>query len=259
MTVRNLSESYEGLAADTWDLFGGNQPEDDLEYYASAIKVGGGPALDVTCGSGKHLLPYLQRGLEVEGLDASETLLKSCRERGAAIGLMPVLYCQKMQEMALPRKYCTIFISVGSFQLLTDPRDAAVTLRKCREHLQRGGRLYITAFKPEEAFNPTHRTRQTWGPLIRPTDGAEITIRRWTESVDYTHRTLIERREYVVKLRGTVVKEEAAMLFLRWYEIDELTAMLSAVGFAEVFAHTAFTDMPAAKTYTEIVIGGTVL
>ena len=259
MIVRNLSESYEGLAADSWDLFGGNRPEDDLEYYANAIKSGGGPALDVACGSGKHLIPYLQRGLEVEGLDASETLLKSCRERGAALGHSPVLYCQRMQEMALPRRYRTIFISVGSFQLLTDLRDVAVALRKCRNHLEHGGRLYITAFKPEEAFNTAHRTRQTWGPQIRPTDGAEITIRRWTESVDYTHRTLIERREYVVILRGTVVNEEAATLHLRWYEIDELTAMLSAAGFADVFCHTAFTDVPAVNPYTEIVVGGTAL
>jgi SAM-dependent methyltransferase len=242
---RNLSESYDGLAAETWDLFGGNKTERDLGFFAAAIRSGNGRALDVTCGSGKHLIPYLQEGLDVEGLDSSEMMLANCRQRGRALGLNPVLYCQMMQAMSLPHKYRTIFISVGSFVLLTDPQDALQTLRKCHEHLEPGGRLYVTAFRLKEAADRNYRNNQTWGPVIRPEDGAEITIRRWTDSVDYFIQVMSEKRTYTVKRHGKIVAEEHAVLFQRWYGKDELVALFESAGFRNVFVHQGFSDAAA--------------
>jgi len=66
----NLSESYDGLAAEMWDYMGGDTPGADFDFYARKIRENPGTALDLTCGSGKHLLRYLQMGLDVEGVDA---------------------------------------------------------------------------------------------------------------------------------------------------------------------------------------------
>lgn len=242
---RNLSESYEGLAAETWTLFGGNKTENDLDFFATAIRSGNGRALDVACGSGKHLIPYLQEGLDVEGLDSSKMLLASCQQRGQTLGLNPKLYCQMMQAMDLPHKYRTMFISVGSFMLLADPQDARQTLNKCHGHLEPGGRLYVTAFKPNEATDRNYRNNETWGPVIRPEDGAEITIRRWTDSVDHLKHIITERRDYTVRRNGEIVAVEHAVLYLRWYGKDELAALFEAAGFRNIFVHQGFSDAPA--------------
>ena len=126
----NLSESYDGIAAEMWDYMGGDTPGADFEFYALKILQNPGTALDLTCGSGKHLLRYLKMGLDVEGVDASETMLASCRQKAEQQGLNPVLYQQSMQSIRLPRKYQTIFISAGSFQLLGNRDEAKQTLTK---------------------------------------------------------------------------------------------------------------------------------
>jgi hypothetical protein len=55
----NLSESYDGLAAEMWDYMSGDTPGADFDFYLRKIHQHPGAALDLTCGSGKHLLRYL--------------------------------------------------------------------------------------------------------------------------------------------------------------------------------------------------------
>ena len=42
-----------------------------------------GRVLDIGCGGGRHLVPLIERGVEVTGLDISPGALSVCRERGA--------------------------------------------------------------------------------------------------------------------------------------------------------------------------------
>ena len=51
-----------------------------------------GPALEIGCGTGRLTIPYLEAGLDVEGLDSSGQMLEICRTKAAARGLLPVLH-----------------------------------------------------------------------------------------------------------------------------------------------------------------------
>ena len=253
----NLSERYDGLAAEFWGLMGGNTPESDLPFYEQAICAGGGRALDLTCGSGKHLIPYLQAGLDVEGVDASPPMLDACAVRAAAIGKKPALYCQLMQALDLPHRYHTIFISVGSFHLLKERAEAMETLRRCYRHLLPEGRLYITAFRPTRADNPNDRSHWNMGPTTRPEDDATITVDCWTEDVDLANQLVTERRHYVVTQPGRPTKTQEAVLYLRWYDIDELKTMFADAGFTDVFVHRDFSAEPATEWRDWLVFRGT--
>ena len=107
-------------------------------YYKKVIEQSGQPALDLGCGSGRLLLPYLQAGLDVDGCDYSEDMLAVCRERAEREGLSPRLYAQSMHELDLPRRYRTIYatgvIGLGGSQRLT-----MQAMQRCYEHLRQGG------------------------------------------------------------------------------------------------------------------------
>jgi SAM-dependent methyltransferase len=253
----HLSERYDGVAAEFWGLTGGNTPQADLPFFEQAIRDGGGRTLDLTCGSGKHLIPYLQAGLDLEGVDSSQPLLDACQIRAAANGRKPALYCQMMQALDLPHRYHTIFISVGSFMLLKDREDALQTLRGCHHHLLPGGRLYVSVFRPKEADDPNYRGRRTMGPNTRPEDGATVTVECWTDHVDRLDQVITERRRYAVTQPGHATKTQEAVLYLRWYGIDELKALFSAAGFTDVFVHRGFTAEPATDWRDELVFRGT--
>ncbi len=59
---KNLSESYDGIAALSWDWMGGDDVQADFDFYRRKIETFPGTALDLTCGTGRHSLRYLQAG-----------------------------------------------------------------------------------------------------------------------------------------------------------------------------------------------------
>lgn len=150
----DLSKSYDGISAYAWDWMGGDEVQPDLPFYGRKIVEAGGKALDLACGTGRHLLRYLKQGLDVEGVDASEGMLARLREKAALQGLRPLVYRQPMESFDLPTHYRTIFISGGSFQLLWQRQDALQALRQCFRHLEPGGKLLVETFIPSEAWNP---------------------------------------------------------------------------------------------------------
>ena len=250
----NLSESYDGIAAEMWDHMGGDTPGSDFEFYARKIQQHPGTALDLTCGSGKHLLRYLQRGLDVEGVDASDAMLATCRRKAKQRGLNPVLYRQSMQKMDLPRKYQTIFISAGSFQLLGSRDDAKETLRRCYAHLEPGGQMLFETFLPDEAFQTKPTSQVTvWGPTIRPGDGASVTTHLWTESSDRFEQVKVEKRRYEASKEGQIIASELHTMTLRWYFKFEMIMMLEQAGFRNIFIYGDYTDSAATAASSETI------
>lgn len=51
--------------------------------------------------SGEIAIPYLMKGLQIEGIDA-EDMLSVCRDKCKHLDLSPILYQQKMEEMIFP-------------------------------------------------------------------------------------------------------------------------------------------------------------
>ena len=194
---KNLSESYDGIAALAWDWMGGDDVQADFDFYRRKIEAMEGTPLDLTCGTGRHLLRYVQAGLDVEGADSSAAMLARCREKAREQGLAPVLYQQSMQTLDIPRQYRTIFISGGSFQLLTDRAEAMQTLHRIYRHLELGGQLLLETFIPDEAYNREmdkllgqHNVGEVnvWGPTVLP-DGSSVTVQVWMDTIDRLNRS----------------------------------------------------------------------
>ena len=77
----------------------------EIPYFQRFVEDDGQPALDVACGTGRLLLPYLRAGLDVDGCDVSADMIELCREKAEREGLRPNLYVQPMHELDLPRRY----------------------------------------------------------------------------------------------------------------------------------------------------------
>ena len=101
---------HHGVVARWWAEFHTEGPE--IAYFQAFVEAGK-PALDVACGTGRLLIPYLEAGLDVDGCDISKDMLALCRERAEREGLSPDLYEQAMHELDLPRKYRTIYLCGG--------------------------------------------------------------------------------------------------------------------------------------------------
>jgi len=120
----------------------------DIAPHVAAMRAADGPALEVCCGNGRLLIPALEAGVSCEGLDIEEPMLAALRAKLAAKGLRATLHRADMRDFTLPMRYALIVIGFNSFLHNLTQADQLATLRCCRQHLESGGRLQLTAFQP---------------------------------------------------------------------------------------------------------------
>ena len=84
-----------GLIAKWWSEFNDDFRPHEIPYFQKFIERDGQPALDVGCGTGRLLLPYLRAGLDVDACDVSADMVELCREKAAREGLSRTCTCSR--------------------------------------------------------------------------------------------------------------------------------------------------------------------
>jgi SAM-dependent methyltransferase len=244
-----------GLIARWWALFNTDGPE--IAYFQRFIEDDGEPALDVACGTGRLLVPWLRAGLDVDGCDVSPDMLALCRERAEGEGLSPRLYAQPMHELKLPRRYRTIVVCGGFGLGSTRPHDLAA-LHRFYELLEPGGLLLLD----NEAPYNDKRLWKYWladersalpEPWKEPSerrpgpDGAEYALRARVVDVDpLTQSVIMEMRAWMWR-DGELVAEDEHRLTLNLYFANELELMLERAGFVDITVRGDYEDEPPTR------------
>jgi SAM-dependent methyltransferase len=251
-----------GLVTRLWAEFvteGG--PE--AAYYKGIIETYGQPALDLGCGSGRLLFPFLQAGLDVDGCDYSEDMIAVCRERAEKEGLSPRLYAQAMHELDLPQRYRTIY-ACGVIGIGGEWRLTMQAMQRCYEHLRPGG---VFAFNHTVRWNdppawlsrlPENRRNlpEEWpesGERQRLPDGTELEEATRTVAVDPLEN--VATRQIRVRLwhEGELMKEEIHTQRLDDHSKNELVLMLERAGFSDLQVFGDFTDEAATADHEELI------
>lgn len=171
------------------------------------------PLLDLACGSGRHALPFAERGLRPMGLDYSAPLLELARARNDALPLVRGDMRRLPFQGGSFRSVVSFFTSFGYFLRETD--NVAVVTEIERVLAGRGrflcdtfGRDHVLArLVPEESRISTER---------------EYRIRRW-----WNPETFRVEKEIEVRRGGST---ETFRESVRAYAADELTGMLRGAG-----------------------------
>ncbi len=234
---------YTGLKAASWDLLRGDTSGwEDRAFYRRVIQESGEPALDVGCGTGRLLLDYLAQGLDVDGVDVSSEMLALCRSRAEALGLEPKLYEQRMEDLALPRRYRTIIVPSSSFQLVLDVDAAAAAMGRFHDHLEPGG-LLVMPFTV--LGGPGPEAGETWEAEAVRADGALVRRRSFAR---YDPVTQLEDTEdtYRVVVDGQVIASERQIRSpaTRGYSLTQACALYEAAGFRIDQIVSGFADEP---------------
>ncbi len=247
--------NYYDIAAQTYDVWFPDEAYEDIEFYRQMMSKVPGPALEVGCGTGRLLLPYLREGFEIDGLDSSDDMLEICRRKAVQQGLNPVLHHQYMQKLDLNRKYATIFVPFGSFMLVTDRADAFETLARFYNHLQPNGQVLITTYLSwgETRFVPNGdlpaQTQKAWTLRragVRPTDQAIILVHQAVIN-NYVEQLQQGWYRYEIYSDGHLKETYLQPMNLRWYSKYELVLMLEKVGFHDITVCGDYSEVEASE------------
>src|SRR5688500_7558423 len=75
------------------------------DFYIGLAKQANGPVLDIACGTGRILLPCLEAGIDIEGLDLYRPMLDQLQQKAKQKGLVPRLHQADMSNFHLEREF----------------------------------------------------------------------------------------------------------------------------------------------------------
>ena len=250
-----------GLVARWWAEFNTEGPE--IAYFKGLVERYGEPALDVACGTGRLLIPFLRAGMDVDGCDISPDMLALCSQKAEREGLAPRLYNQPMHELALSRKYRSIFVC-GGFGLGGTRLQAQQALGRFFDHLEPGGALLLDDYLPykdedewrywvKEGRKNLPEPWPSTGTRKRAENGEEIELQGRLAAFDPLEQVATREVRAFLWRDGELLKQEEYVLIERLYFRNELVAMLRAAGFSDVRVLGDYTE-DAATSESGILI-----
>lgn len=226
-----LPLSYKKLCTEFYNISKPEAPQTEVDYYFNHLKNVQGPVLEAMCGSGRLLIPLLKQGINIEGVDNSSCMLGSCRQRIESFGLKTKLYDQDIERLALPKQFVSIFVAIGSFQLIKRDK-ALLVLKNFKKHLLPKGRILIANYIPWEAVYESGEMQQQ----IRREDCNEntyIAISSTDRANKYeqyfTRKSIYEKFE-----NNKLVETEHEKMKITWYYRYEFQYLLQLAGFQDI-------------------------
>ena len=245
---------HHGLVATWWAEFNDDFRPHEIPYFRRHVERDGQPALDVACGTGRLLLPYLRAGLDIDGCDISADMVEHCRAKAAGEGLSPALFVQAMHEIDPPRTYRTVFVC-GAFGLGSTRAQDVEALSRLHDALQPGGTLLLDIEAPYADAKQwrywTSEGRRTLPEELPPprerrlaSDGGEYTLRARVLGLDPLEQRVTLGMHAERWRDGELEAEEDRTLTINLYFRNELLLLLEQAGFADVRIEGDHNDLP---------------
>lgn len=239
---------HHGLIARWWANFNLGGPE--ITFFRTFV-ASHQPALDVGCGTGRLLVPWVRDGLDVDGVDASADMIDACRVAAGAVGREPSLFVQPIHGLDLPRRYRSV-ICCGAFGLGVSRTDDLEGLRRLRSHLLPGGVLALDyevgefdaerwrRWRPRPAVEtPPAAEDRRLGP-----DGFHYALRHRITGVDVAERSMTRELQAWQWHEDELITHEVHALVFNVYTSEEIVSLLGSVGFTDVEVRGGYHDGP---------------
>lgn len=120
----------------------------DVDFYVTEAKTKGGNVLDLACGTGRFSIPIAKAGLNVTGLDLSETMLNLAKEKSKRENLNIDFQIGDIRCFDLDKKFDFIFCGFNSSQHLHEEKEFRSFLESVQRHLAPKGVFVFDIFNP---------------------------------------------------------------------------------------------------------------
>jgi SAM-dependent methyltransferase len=226
-------QHYRGLIAEWYDDWL-KERTDDRDYYSGFFCDFGGRVLELACGTGRLLIPIVESGVRVDGLDSSEDMLTVLGRKATKLGVKGIgLHNQLMEDFILSTKYDAIFVASGSFQLLISYESAVNSLKCIRGHLSDTGFFLVDIFVPwDDIIMQRCDSYRVTRDVTRP-DGKRSIVLEWF-GIDIPKQIKHGTYRYEFYDQKRLVECITDELPIRWYWKDEYLNLLREADFSNI-------------------------
>ncbi len=249
MNSKKSLGTYLSLCTEYYELDKPVAPKESFDFFLSYVKASKGPILEPMCGTGRFLIPFLEAGYQVDGIDASPHMLKKLYQKCESKNLKPNVHQAFLQDIEQGRQYDLIYIPCGSFGLITDLNQAKICLRKIWEHLDEGG-IFVCEVETKNFISTN------FGSQVRSTktmaDGKKIIFNLWPRPFENNIDTMLCHYELLDK--DCLLQEETELFQVRLYDHSHFQGLLQEAGFSNIRMLKAFDKGKEPNPQDETVI-----
>ncbi len=226
---------------------------DDIPFWVAEAKGSPGPVLELCCGTGRVLVPCLEAGARVEGLDITRSMVDHCRAKLAGRKLEASVDLGDMRDFEGPGRYALITIPFNSFLHNLTQADQLATLARCHAQLAPGGRLTINIFCPHSARLAEHDGTPRHIKTLPHPEGGNVRVTDTGRCDPLEQRISVMRQVEVLDPAGRVREAHDLSFELRYVWKPEMELLLTAAGFGRfaVESRTGYTQGFAPKPVLE--------
>lgn len=223
----------------------------DADFYRALARDGGGPVLELGCGTGRVLLQMAADGFPCTGLDASRHMLDALRAKSTFPNLRLVHAPMQRFDLAGER-FGLIFSAFRAFQHMYTVEDQLACLGCARRHLAPGGRLAFDVFAPR--LGRIAVAEEPENLELRFEHDDESVVRYVSVSRDHAAQLQTVRFRYERSAGGKVVGNEHVTFQMRWFWRFELEHLLARAGFSDVQIYGDYDRRPVGADTPAFVV-----
>lgn len=217
----------------------------NLPFYVDAYLAADGPVVELGIGDGRIAVEAARRGCPMVGVDLSPAMLRLCRERAAAAGVLDrlTLLQADFRDFVLEEPAALIALpyhSLGHLTTLDEKRDA---LRQVHAQLRPGGRFVFDDFYMTPDQLDRMRRVQLRAEYVSP-EGHDTLL--WVTSLaDEAAQTLrVVTWEDRLDVDGALAHRRYRRLSLSWITPAQAAALLAETGFTVEACYGRFDRTP---------------
>lgn len=149
---------------------------EDLAFYERHVPEDGQRILELGCGTGRLGLALARAGYDVTGIDISRVMLRAAVEKSKQMKSPANMHfiCMDMTEMALRMRFDAIVVAYNTLNMLTDLTLVRRCLDLSRQHLNKGGRLMIDVFTPDDRLTSQRGKRMLQFKTLQCSNGDKV-------------------------------------------------------------------------------------
>jgi SAM-dependent methyltransferase len=227
----------------------------DIGFYVEAARQHGGPVLELGCGTGRILIPTARAGIDINGLDASEGMLRVCRARldsePAKVRRRTDLHHGDIRDFNLGRRFQLITLPFRPFQYLLTVEEQLACLSAIWRHLEPDGQLVFDLFNPSvhHLAKPVDPTETDDEPPFTHPDGRTVTRRSRILERDLANQTFTGELVYDVTHPGGRTERLVHHYRFRYLFRFEAEHLLARAGFSVDQVYSGFDRAPYGSQY----------
>lgn len=228
-------ESYDQIANVYNTDMGQNMAFDDIGYYRRLCQRRGGHTLELGCGTGRILLPLLQSGIDISGVDQSPGMLAQLLKEAQQLNLQPEIMLGALTTFETPPCH-TLLAPYSVLTYLTEAEQLQLFFRRAAQSLDATGLLVVDTFipRPVTSFSDFRLDYR------RPHHDQVLQREKRITALDHCNR--IERRYTLLDATGNAVKSWNTVDVIRPWGEQELVASAAQAGLKLVVSHGNFSD-----------------